>query len=355
MSDHSFFKIHKLDQKTLAWWRNRRDKIDFDPSYQRKGRRWSTSDKQYLIDSILNGFDVPKFYMADFVFGSSKLNENKKPYAVIDGKQRLEAIFDFYDDKLPLSNTFELLSNKKLNLQGKKYSELKSNFPEIAEDFDNFCPDIIGVISDEIKFIKELFVRLNRGKPLSGAELRNATSSPTSEIIKRIGSHHFFSSNIKFNTSKGQNLNAAAKILMFEISGIQETKKPNLDRFVESSRNNNELIQNAISQVLENLNLMAETFQYEDHLLSSEGSLPIYYWLTRNSPNEKTPYIRDFLEYFQYLKKSPTPPSNKDSLITTEEWNQYRLASRSINDKSSHESRYRILKGCFDKWLKQNQ
>jgi hypothetical protein len=355
MSNHNFFKIHKLDQKTLSWWKNRRDKIDFEPSYQRKGRRWSTSDKQYLIDSILNGFDVPKFYMADFVFGPSKLNENKKFYAVIDGKQRLEAIFDFFDDKLSISSSFELLSNKNLNLQGKKYSELKINFPEIAEDFDNFSPDVIGVISDNIEYIEELFVRLNRGKPLSGAELRNAISSPISEIIRKIGSHNFFTSNIRFNTNKGQNLNSAAKIIMFEVSGIQETKKSNLDKFVNQYTKNDRLIDSAIPKIFETLDLMNETFQFKDHLLNSEGSLPVYYWLTRNSSTDAIPYIRDFLEYFQALTKSSTPPVSKNLPITNTQWSQYKIASRSINDKSSHESRYEILKTCFNKWIKKNQ
>jgi len=35
------------------------------------------TDKQYLIDSILNGFDVPKIYVADFTWGDSPLHSQK--------------------------------------------------------------------------------------------------------------------------------------------------------------------------------------------------------------------------------------------------------------------------------------
>jgi uncharacterized protein with ParB-like and HNH nuclease domain len=59
-----------------------------DPPYQRRGRLWSLTDKAYLIDSILNGYDIPKFYVADFTWGKSALNRRKLPYAIIDGKQR---------------------------------------------------------------------------------------------------------------------------------------------------------------------------------------------------------------------------------------------------------------------------
>ena len=64
----------------------------------------SASDKAYLIDSIINGFDVPKLYLADFQLGDSSLNVSKLPYAIIDGKQRLEAIFDFFDGTLVLND-----------------------------------------------------------------------------------------------------------------------------------------------------------------------------------------------------------------------------------------------------------
>lgn len=351
MSDHNLFKIHRLDQKTLAWWRSRRDKIDFEPSYQRKGRRWSTSDKQYLVDSILNGFDVPKFYVADFVFGSSKLNENKKSYAVIDGKQRLEAIFDFFDDGFALSSSFEYLSNPKLDLRGKKYSDLKRSYPEVAEEFDNFSPDVVGVISDDIKYIEELFVRLNRSKPLSGAELRNAISSPIAEMIRRIGDHPFFSNAVRFHTNKGQNLNSAAKLLMFEVSGIQETKKINLDRFVNENTGASKEVEAAVPLVFETLELMSETFRFRDPLLQSEGPVPVYYWLTRNSSEDEIPYVRDFLEEFQETIKLSQPPKGKGQLLTLESWTAYKNASRSINDRTSHELRYQILRASFKKWL----
>ena len=77
-------EVEQMEAHTLTWWRNRQGKIDMEPTYQRRGRLWSPADKAYLIDSILNGFDVPKVYMADFTWGDSPLNRQKMPYAIID-------------------------------------------------------------------------------------------------------------------------------------------------------------------------------------------------------------------------------------------------------------------------------
>src|SRR4051812_5264532 len=100
------YHISQLEPKTLSWWRSKRTKLDLDPPYQRKGKVWSDADKAYLIDSILNGYDIPKIYVADFSWGVSPLNTKGKQFAIVDGKQRFEAILDFYDGKIFLSTNF---------------------------------------------------------------------------------------------------------------------------------------------------------------------------------------------------------------------------------------------------------
>ncbi|WIF66767.1 DUF262 domain-containing protein [Metapseudomonas otitidis] len=342
-----YFKILKMEARTLSWWRSKRNLIDIEPSYQRKGRRWSISDKRYLIDSILNGFDVPKLYFVDFTWGSSSLNEKNVDYAVVDGKQRLEAIFGFFDDKFNLARDFRLISRPDIDISGMHYSKIKLLYPEIAEIFDNFNPDVVTVITKHREYIEELFLRLNRSKPLSGAEVRNAIPGDASELIRRIRSHEFFSSNIRFNVNKGQDLNCAAKILMFEVGGSprQETKKSNLDRFAK----NNAVISSAVEaeeRILKTLDAMSEVFQFQDALLKSEGAVPVYYWLFRNAEPEKVFYIRDFLEEF-------TSSLNDESngFVSVKDRESYVFASRSINDKGSHEARYEILNRYFDSWV----
>jgi len=174
MSDKSKknFKVELMEAHTLTWWRNRRSKIDMAPPYQRRGPRWSVADKGYLIDSILNGFDVPKLYVADFTWVDSPLNQQRLPYAIIDGKQRFEAIFDFFDGKIVLNKEFKYLDDLSLALGGLGYQDLKSKYPQLAETFDEYNLLVMRVIAQSEEPITELLVRLNRSKPLTGAEMR---------------------------------------------------------------------------------------------------------------------------------------------------------------------------------------
>ena len=57
------------------------------PDWQRQ-KVWSPAKKRDLIDTLLRGWKLPKFY---FLKGS----ENSGTYEVVDGQQRLNAIFEF--------------------------------------------------------------------------------------------------------------------------------------------------------------------------------------------------------------------------------------------------------------------
>ena len=201
-------KITTFDPKNLSWWKVRKAKIDMDPHYQRRGRLWSATDKAYLVDSILNGFDVPKFYIADFTYGDSKLNKKRLPYAIIDGKQRFEAVFDFFEGRITLNADFVLLEDPGLKLGGLGYRDLQQNHAEIVEIFDNYPLAVMSVITDSEELINELFVRLNRSKPLTGAEIRNAMAGPAPSVIREMAKHEFFSELISFPVKRGQDLNA---------------------------------------------------------------------------------------------------------------------------------------------------
>jgi len=66
--------------------------IDFDVEYQRD-HVWKLADKIALIDSIFNNIDIGKFVLVQRDYSSDVF------YEVLDGKQRLTAIRDFYEDR----------------------------------------------------------------------------------------------------------------------------------------------------------------------------------------------------------------------------------------------------------------
>ena len=340
------FKVSQFEPKVLRWWFSQKTKIDFTPVYQRRGRLWSKSDKAYLIDSIINQYDIPKVYIADFTFGNSSLNEKKLPYAIIDGKQRFEAIFDFFEGALTLDNSFVYEENTSFKLGGLGYQDLKKNYPEVADVFDNFHLSVMRVIADEEDKINELFVRLNRSKPLTGAEIRNAMIGPIPELVRYIASHEVFKSYIHFPVTRGQDLNAAAKLLLFEFyEKPSETKKKNLDQFTQQAKNMpKEKLELASRRVIDVLDRMSDIFLPSDSLLSSGGTFPVYYWTIRETNQRKDLIFREFLNNFEKERRQNREIAKEDESKVDQELILFDKYNRSTNDLKSHIERYEILK-----------
>ena len=354
------FKIENLPSKPLQWWISQRAKIDINPSFQRQGRLWSRSDKSFLIDSILNEYDIPKVYMADFTYGNVTLNKAGLPYAIIDGKQRLEAIFDFYSGEILLDDEFVYQQNPRLKLGGLGYADLANNYPEIADIFRNHPLSVVHVITDEQERIDELFVRLNRSKPLTGAEIRNAMSGPLTEIINLIAGHELFKLRVKFTIKRAQDKNAASKLLLFEYTGkLVETKRKNLDRFVIKAKKewkkSREKIELASRRIVDTLDRMSEIFLPGDPMLKSAGVFPVYYWLIRQIDSQSDPYVREFLNIFEKTRKAnremasdPSQAEKVDSELMT-----FDRLNRSSDDERSHVERHKILENRFRTYLRE--
>jgi hypothetical protein len=198
----SLAKYHKLQKF-----------IDPKPQYQR-GSVWSPNDKQLLIDSILRHFDVPKIYLRSVVTGAFK-------YEVADGQQRLQTIWDFMDDKFPVSDDCKLTGCAK-----KLYSELPSNQ---RKDFDKFT--LVTAIATQATSseIRELFQRLQRGVQLSQPEIRNAIPSQLGDLIRSMAINHPFFPNSAFSLDryKADDLIAHAFLMELRQEGT-DAKAPQL-------------------------------------------------------------------------------------------------------------------------------
>ena len=71
--------------------------VDFEPKYQRD-YVWELKDKSALIDSIFNNVDIGKFTF---------INKGVMyPNEILDGKQRLTAICEFYEDRFPYKGKY---------------------------------------------------------------------------------------------------------------------------------------------------------------------------------------------------------------------------------------------------------
>ncbi len=140
------------------------------PEYQRQPNLWSTEKKGLLIDSILKDIDIPKlyFYLAD-----------KDSYEVVDGQQRLWAIWEFLDD------IYSYKSDGKL----KKFSALTHAQKAAIKDY-KMQVTMIEEADDE--YLRQLFLRLQLGLLLITGEKLHAASGAMKELVfTKLASHGF--------------------------------------------------------------------------------------------------------------------------------------------------------------------
>jgi hypothetical protein len=76
--------------------------LEMDADYQR-GNVWTLEDNIALIHSIFNNVDIGKFVFIELKWKEHPLNYL---YEVLDGKQRINAIMEFYENKFAYNGLF---------------------------------------------------------------------------------------------------------------------------------------------------------------------------------------------------------------------------------------------------------
>jgi len=158
-----------------------RNRIDTNPDYQRPPV-WTRSQKQLLVDTILRNYDIPKLYWR---------RTGKKPdtYDVIDGQQRLRAIWEFFTGDYGLPRNADPIDE--YPVAGIKYDALPD---ELRIRLDTYPLDIVLVEDADEDEVREMFLRLQNGTSLRAQEKRNAYPGKMRDYVRTLASHSFFRS-----------------------------------------------------------------------------------------------------------------------------------------------------------------
>lgn len=156
-------------------------KIWLNPEYQRNAV-WTRSQQQLLIDSLLNGFDVPKLYFRE-------ISKESFEYEVVDGQQRLIALREFIS-----KNTFTLSADADpvdgAEIKGKTFSKLPTSL-QTKLQAQNLDVVLLGEgYSDEV--VEDMFLRLQNGTPLNAAEKRRALPGNMPDVVSELATHSLF-------------------------------------------------------------------------------------------------------------------------------------------------------------------
>ena len=331
------------------------NKIDKSPDYQRFGKLWSNDKKQLLIDSIVNGYDIPKIYFHYLASSSRELNESDKLLAIIDGKQRIEAVEDFLTDKIRISQNFVFLKDPEVDLKGMTFSQLENKYPWIAEVVLYYKFDFVFIETDERERIDELFLRLNEGVPLNNSERRKSYGGYLVQYaLEKTIQLGFFRHKVAFSNKRLEHFDLYTKLALIESSpDLKSFTKTTLDRLIRENKEQNQNIDDSLNRLDNNLATLTEYFENNDELLRSKSIVPLYYlFLLKEGGNQNQEKL-EFLRLFHELRKV----NRRD--LSYDQVNQImiefdRLTQQGANQKKSLEKRLTMLDRFYDKYH-QNQ
>lgn len=337
--------VDPLKENNILYLSVLSDEIDFNPEYQRESDIWPLSKKQLFIDSIINGIDIPKLYFHEV----KKMTTYPYRYAVVDGKQRLEALFSFLNDEFSLSEDFIDFSGEYTEIAGKKYSEFSKVGIKFKTSFDAKQMPIYVIRTDDTDLIDEMFYRLNEAAPLNAAEKRNSFRGPYPKLVRDIIGHSFFQNKVSFTSRRYRHHDIVGKIMLLtHHNRYSDTKKIHLDNFARAMQSMAQPdVDNIESTIKEVLNSWVAIFNDSDPLLKSPAAIPVIFMVYKGlrESGQLALFNRNKIAEFEERRKinRTIARENEENEELNYAWLEYDRLIQSPNDLSSIEYRSQIM------------
>lgn len=253
-----------FENASITWGANqlssmvKNNKIVFDNVIQR-GYVWEQKRKSALIESMVLGVPIPDIFAKRYDDGSGKKSSNV--YDIMDGKQRLSTIYQFINNKfslteLPPITYYDEMTGKEetFDMSGMMFDELPEG---LQEKIKNARISVIYFDNLTKYEERELFKRLNAGKPLSTKSRLLASCNNIEELLG-IGSHEMFDEMMtkKAKENKDQ-VSLVMKIWCMMNQNINEVcfESKSFNPLIEKT----EITESEKESMLEVLNLIKET------------------------------------------------------------------------------------------------
>lgn len=243
---------HKTFNVSLAAKKIKNLTLDLAPEYQR-GPVWSRPRQALLIDSMLKGYDLPKFYVREL-----PSDDDREVYEVVDGLQRLTSMVNFMNGDFALP--------KESNFAGSKYSDLPES---VGEVFDSYQLNFTILVGFEDADVRDMFLRLQNGLKLNAAEELNAVSGAMHDYVETISQLPFFEKTTCFTSSRGAYRHVAAQISLLALQGYGDARKQDLVKFYNAYRETKP--EELAKQLRHVLVWLESAFQERDPALRNRG------------------------------------------------------------------------------------
>ena len=239
-----------------------RDRIDTNPDYQRPAV-WTRSQKQLLIDTILRGYDIPKLYW-------QKVDSAPDRYDVVDGQQRLRAIWGFFEGEFGLPRDADPIEG--YAIKNLRHTQLPD---DLRIRFDTYPLDIVLVEEADEDEVREMFLRLQNGTSLRAQEKRNAYPGRMRDFVRALASHQIFAA-VGFSNSRYTYDLVAAQFVRLEMAGgPANVKNRDLNNMYEEGREFDSTCQDARA-VRRVMDFMATIFTEKTPELTRYNAVALY-------------------------------------------------------------------------------
>ena len=291
-------------------------RVNTNPDFQRPAV-WSTSQKQLLVDTILRKYDIPKFYWR-------KIGSKPELYDVVDGQQRLRAIWGFLAGEYTLPKNADPIDE--YEVAGLSYAQLPDDLRLVL---GNYPLDIVILEETDEDEVREMFLRLQNGTSLKAQEKRNAYPGQMRDFICGLTKHPFFT-RVEFTNSRFAFDHVAAQLVLLEMVGEpSNVKNADLNKMYEANKNfdPNSPTAKGVKRVLD---IMAEVFPERTPELERYNVISLYCVISEIIKQYSIPDIKAVLHdwFLAFETKRREEKQNNDE-VGDPEWTTY-------NEKISH-------------------
>lgn len=289
-----------------------RDRYKIDRTYQRESGTWKKSDEQYFIDTILRGFGVPPIF----------LHKKGDSQFIVDGQQRLHTIWKFKDEKLVLGHKYSaaiINDRKNKEKNGGKPALRYGELDRVWQDrIDSYPLPIIYLEHYDDEEIRDLFRRLQHGKPLIPGEILNAFPGDIVIAMRKIARSSFFKNIVPVKANRYKHYHIAAQLMFLESEGIKDISPNYIYDFFSKNKG---ITQDSkiYSKVNKTLNYIASSFLTKTPEIKRPGWIITLYLFTSYlldsyaMDNHKKDLKKFFLKF--YSKVSSSSNSSDKELI----------------------------------------
>jgi Protein of unknown function DUF262 len=275
-----------IEEFTVEDLYKNRQQIGF-PEFQRERDLWPEGKNALLIDSILEDIDIPKLYFS---------RTAKNSYEVIDGQQRLWAIWNFLDDKFTIER-----DGKKVRFGGLSTSD--------KEKIADYRLQVTVLENASENYLRELFVRLQLGLLLNPGERLNASTGHMKDLVFRELRSQKFIQSIGLADRRFGRETLCAQIAINEFSRLKtnefsRTRYDELLRFFETFADPKgtdvELFDEGRRKLLSVLAKLGKCFEGDARKLTNRSYILSIYFLFEEVTNDAIPSRSDNRHFVQF-------------------------------------------------------